>query len=262
MKPIEELTFTDDYVFGQIMKNPEICKGVLERLLHKKITRLVYPELQKAIQPYYTTKGVRLDVYVEGESEVYDIEMQNQCFNTLGLRTRYYNSMMDVDALMKGADYTALKHNIIIFICKTDPFEVGLPKYSFTTQCTENKNVCLNDRSTKLIFNASAYEKESDPELYSFLQFICSNKPDDTFTNQVYNSVENLKEQNLFKSEYMRMNIHDWDKIHEGLKQGKKEAKLEDAIIAVKEFNIAPELVAEKYSVDLEILKKALKERK
>lgn len=54
------------------------------------------------------------------------------------------------------------------------------------------------------------------------------------------------------------MNIHDWDKIHEG----KKEAKLEDAIIAVKEFNIAPELVAEKYSVDLEILKKALEERK
>ncbi len=58
------------------------------------------------------------------------------------------------------------------------------------------------------------------------------------------------------------MNIHDWDKIHEGLKQGKKEAKLEDAIIAVKEFNIPPELVAEKYSVDLEILKKALEERK
>lgn len=54
------------------------------------------------------------------------------------------------------------------------------------------------------------------------------------------------------------MNIHDWDKIHEG----KKEAKLEDAIIAVKEFNIPPELVAEKYSVDLEILKKALEERK
>ena len=33
MKPIEELTFTDDYMFGYVMRNPEICKELLERLL-------------------------------------------------------------------------------------------------------------------------------------------------------------------------------------------------------------------------------------
>ena len=26
LKPIEELTFTDDFMFGRIMQNPEICK--------------------------------------------------------------------------------------------------------------------------------------------------------------------------------------------------------------------------------------------
>jgi len=26
MKPIEELTFTDDYMFGYVMRNEEICK--------------------------------------------------------------------------------------------------------------------------------------------------------------------------------------------------------------------------------------------
>ena len=32
MKPIEELTFTDDFMFGHIMQNKEICKELLERL--------------------------------------------------------------------------------------------------------------------------------------------------------------------------------------------------------------------------------------
>ena len=49
MKPIEELTFTDDYMFGYVMRNEEICKGLLERLLQIKIERLEYPELQKTI---------------------------------------------------------------------------------------------------------------------------------------------------------------------------------------------------------------------
>lgn len=36
-KPIEDLTFTDDFMFGRVMQNPEICKGFLERLLEIKI---------------------------------------------------------------------------------------------------------------------------------------------------------------------------------------------------------------------------------
>ena len=34
-KSVEELTFTDDFMFGTIMKNKPICKGVLERLLQR-----------------------------------------------------------------------------------------------------------------------------------------------------------------------------------------------------------------------------------
>ena len=34
MKPIEELTFTDDFMFGHIMQNKEICTELLEKLLY------------------------------------------------------------------------------------------------------------------------------------------------------------------------------------------------------------------------------------
>ena len=77
MKLIEELTFTDDYMFGYVMRNEEICKGLLERLLGIKIQRLEFPTLQKTIAPHYESKGVRLDVYVQDSTRVFDIEIQN-----------------------------------------------------------------------------------------------------------------------------------------------------------------------------------------
>lgn len=63
IKPVEELVFSDDFMFGAVMMDAEICKGVLERLLRIKIDHVEYPELQKSITPFYTKKGVRLDVY-------------------------------------------------------------------------------------------------------------------------------------------------------------------------------------------------------
>ncbi len=55
MKPFEELSFHDDFMFGHIIKNKEICKTVLEILLDMKIDRIEFPELQKTIAPYYTS---------------------------------------------------------------------------------------------------------------------------------------------------------------------------------------------------------------
>ena len=113
MKPIEELTFTDDFMFGHVMQNKEICTGLLERLLNIKIKKLVYPKLQKHIAPYYKSKGVRLDVYVEDSDRVFDIEIQNFLDDELPKRTRFYQSIMDIDLLLKGKKYSELKESFI-----------------------------------------------------------------------------------------------------------------------------------------------------
>ena len=55
----------DDFMFGAIMKNEHICRGVLERLLRMKIGKIEYPTLQKSISPFYESKGIRLDVYTD-----------------------------------------------------------------------------------------------------------------------------------------------------------------------------------------------------
>ena len=74
-KPIEVLTFTDDFMFGYVLRDPEICKTLLETLLGIQIEYVEYPELQKSISTFYESKGVRLDVYIKGSNRVFDIEI-------------------------------------------------------------------------------------------------------------------------------------------------------------------------------------------
>ena len=219
-KPIEELTFTDDGMFQAVMHNPEICAELVERLLHIKVKQVKYPKLEKKIAPYYTSKGIRLDVYLKDEDKVIDIEIQNYPQEALGKRTRYYSAMIDMDNLMKGQDYTELKDSYILFICKQDPFKdekesaYGLPCYTFQNVCLENNKVNLNDKSLKVIYNASAYEKERDEKIRDFLSFIHTNVPGkDDFSNRLSELVEKIKENEKFRRDYAAVNLHDRDLI-------------------------------------------------
>lgn len=44
VKPIEQLTITDDFMFGAVMSDPKLLKPLLEMILHVKIQRIEYPE--------------------------------------------------------------------------------------------------------------------------------------------------------------------------------------------------------------------------
>ena len=122
-KTVDELTFTDDGMFQAVLREPQICAELIERLLHIRVKTVEYPKLEKQIAPYYSTKGVRLDVYLKDVDKIIDIEIQSYPQEALGKRTRYYQSMIDIDSLMKGQDYPDLKDSYILFICKEDPFK-------------------------------------------------------------------------------------------------------------------------------------------
>ena len=47
----------NDFMFGQVMRNPEICKLFLEELLGMKIDRIEYIENQKEISDSYAHHG-------------------------------------------------------------------------------------------------------------------------------------------------------------------------------------------------------------
>ena len=221
-KSVEELTFTDDFMFGTIMKNKPICKGVLERLLHIKVGKIEYPSLQKTIAPFYESKGIRLDVYVAEPSRVFDIEIQTSIPPNLPKRTRYYQSLMDVDCLLRGQSYAELKESYVIFICTQDPFGKGLPVYTFKNTCREDNTLFLTDKTTKVFYNASAYGKEKDDELHALLQYLCEKQATSHFTQTIDGLVETTKNNERFRSLYMSLNIHKDDLLRQGSLIGEK----------------------------------------
>ena len=74
----ESLGISNDFLFGKVMRDPQLCRELLERILPDlEILRIEYPEAQKSIRNDVDAKSVRLDVYVrDDKGTVYDIEMQ------------------------------------------------------------------------------------------------------------------------------------------------------------------------------------------
>lgn len=224
---IDRLTFTDDGMFQAVLRDPEISAELVERLLHVKVDHVEYPELEKTIAPFYSTKGVRLDVFLKDSDKIIDVEMQSKVRKNLGKRSRYYQSMVDCDSLLKGEDYSSLKESYILFICKDDPFKdeddegYGLPCYTFRNACMEDSEVNLDDKTLKVFYNASVYDKVKDERIRNFLYFVCTNDVgEDDFSNRLSEIVKSLKANEKFRSDYLAMNLHDYDIREEGREEG------------------------------------------
>ncbi|MFC2385222.1 MAG: Rpn family recombination-promoting nuclease/putative transposase, partial [Hoylesella saccharolytica] len=159
-------------------------------------------------------------MYTADETHVFDIEIQTSIPPDLGKRTRYYQSMMDSDNLLKGQNYNDLKESYVIFICLSDPFKLGLPVYTFKNICEENPAAELNDKSYKVFYNASAYEKETDKELFALLQYISAKQTCSPFTDEINGLVEQAKLNEAFRSDYLTMNLREYDLRRMGREEG------------------------------------------
>ena len=166
---------------------------------------------------------------------------------------------------MKGQDYSELKDSYILFICKRDPFKdeqkkhYGLPCYTFKNTCSENPAVNLNDKSLKVIYNASAYNEEKDEKVKAFLHFIHTNEPGkDDFTNRLSALVEQIKDNEKFRRDYAAMNLHDRDITRaakqEGLRQGLAQGAQQKAVEAAQNLwtnGVSQEIIAQSLGLPL-----------
>ena len=141
-------------------------------------------------------------LYVKDSDKVFDIELQNALDDDLPLRTRFYQSMIDTDNLLKGQDYSELPSSFIIFICNFDPFDLNLPIYTFKNRCEENTSLSLNDKTIKLIYNSTAYENEKNVDISAFLEYICNQKTVDDFTSKIDFFVQKIKQQKVNRKEF------------------------------------------------------------
>ena len=89
-------------MFGKVMKDPEICRAVLECLLGHPVGELKHIDSEKEFR--YTSEGkpIRVDIYTRDDNFIYDAEMQNKNNKSiedlqLPRRSRFYQAAIDTE---------------------------------------------------------------------------------------------------------------------------------------------------------------------
>jgi len=224
----ENLKISNDFMFAKVMRNPELCKGMLERLLDIKIDHIEYPEEQKVIDIARDSKSVRLDVYIQDEKNtVYNVEIQTSRNKNLPKRTRYYSGMIDLNAIEKGADYSELPQSFVIFICTFDAFGKDRWIYTFENVCKEDHEVLLEDGTTKIFFNTTGTKGNINEDAKNILKFIENNTTEDDFTEKLAQEVKRVKENKEWRVEYMTLLMREREKYKEGVEAGREAGRAE-----------------------------------
>lgn len=164
--------FSNDKVFSKVMGDESICRRVLERILGRKIAKVTYHSTEEQIVDSDQVRGVRMDVYIEGDDELYDVEMQSTREPYLKHRFRYYQCMLDHGTLKPGEDYIFMPTTYIIFLCDYDPFGQGLPRYTRRSMCLESSRVDFECDTNWIVVNAKAWRDEPDEGLRDLLRYI------------------------------------------------------------------------------------------
>ncbi len=188
-----------------------------------------------------------------------NIKIQNSLHDDLPTRTRYYQSMMDIDLLLKGKQYSELKESFVIFVCQEDFFQENLPCYTFSNLCHEKLSLELGDKTQKIIFNAAAFHQEQDMERKSILEYIKNKKSTSDFTQKIHQIVERTKGNQAFRGEYMAWGLAEQDAEKRGYKagiaQGAEQAKIETAQNLLT-MHLSLDNIAKATGLSMETLKK------
>ena len=222
-KRFDDLTIADDFMFCKVMQDPALCKKLLSIVLADTIGTITELKYQTAFEKG-SSKGIRLDVWAgDDKGTLYDIEMQTTDQKNLAKRLRYYQSAIDVSTLSKGSDYNDLPDTFIIFFCPFDYVKAGLPMYTFKTVCTQNAHLQLPDGTTKVILNSTAADKEKNPELKAFLEYMNGKKSENAFVKELEQKIGEIKENDQRRHDYMIMTAFEADAKRMGRLEGRQE---------------------------------------
>lgn len=229
IKPFEELTIQDNFMFQKVMRNKRICKATIERLLDIQIKDITYLEEEKSLHMNPDSKGIRLDVYVNDEDgTVFNVEMQtSKNMEELVKRVRYYQSIIDLHNIEKGQDYTELNDTYIIFICTFPVFTGELHKYTFRNICLENHNIELNDGTTKLFLSTKGTANDISKPLQYFLDYVDGKSPADELVLEMDSVVNKVRHSKEWRVEYMTLEMELKRRWKEGMAEGTAKGRAE-----------------------------------
>lgn len=230
--PLSQLPLSDDFMFGEVMRQPDVCRLFLECLLEKDIARIEYISKQEDMTDDVSGHGIRLDVYLNDAAGThYDIEMQKISSNGLERRIRYYQSGIDRRCLGKGLDYTELPESYVIFICDFDYYHAGLARYERISRINGHKDIVYDDGSHAIILNSHYEEGNAPAPILEFLDYVRTNndqlQPSSELVQRAKQAVHTVRNDRTKEVSYMTWAMKTRDLLRQGREEGRAEGREE-----------------------------------
>ena len=209
---IQELNLADNFLFGKVMSDSEICRMILEKILNIPIKKVEFPVTRKTTGIAPDGGGVRLDACINDEQDtIYSVEMLC-CENEELLRkTRYFQCNIDSDIICTGENCTKLKKSYIIFICTFDPFSDGRHIYTFENRCLEDLSLALGDETTEIFLSTRGKKDDVDDEIKDFLAYVenstdaCAQQTSSPMVRAIHKRVTEIKLDKDMELQYMTL---------------------------------------------------------
>ncbi len=244
---IESIKITENVLFTSILENKNIFKEFINVILGIKISNILEINREQHIDSVAGYRGVRLDVYAEDKTTIYNIEIQTSDEHNIPKRTRVYSGNIDRKQLKRGEkNFNKIKRLYIIFVSTDNIFkktelgtEINEPILIFENIALLNRNGCmdyvkLNDESYKVIVNiACDSNKINNKDLKSLIELLKDGYTAETpsnLSNMMESEAKRLKADDEWRSDSMLTYEQALTKkMEEGRKEGEKKRNLEVA---------------------------------
>lgn len=200
---LKDLTFTSDYIFQKVMEDPDLARRITETILPIKWKDSNHSFTKRNLASGILAKGAVLDVYMEDGNAMVDLEMQTYMESGWEKRIRNYQSLLDQNALEKGAPYLEMKKSYVVFLCTFDLVGEGKFRWTYSRYSPE-LNQRLNDDAEIVIYNMKMREEAETDALRNLCDYAMTNVPKDTLTRDIDAMIQNVKQDSLSYARYLK----------------------------------------------------------
>ena len=152
-KAIQKFTLMSDTFMSVVFRDKKCAEELLRVILDREIT-IINVQTQYSIQSL-KGRSVRLDIKaVDENDDVMNIEVQNDNEGAIPERTRFNSSLIDMELLKTGAEFSELPTTYVIMITRNDVLDGGKPIYHIDRTIRELSYKTFGDRSHIIYVNS------------------------------------------------------------------------------------------------------------
>ena len=221
----EKAGIGNSFIFGKIMTSrPDLLLELLQYCLPEmQICSIHDTRKEDDIRLSIDAHGVRLDVSArDNTGRTIDVEMQMKDEKNIPRRMRYYSGAIDQTILEKSMDYSRLTDTVVLFITLFDPFGRDFIRYTFRNICIEDKELELEDGTTKIVLNAVGTKGNTSKELKDFLNLVSGSFTYEkgSFADRIQDEVAIARKNSDWRRQYMEWKMTLLNERNKGREEG------------------------------------------